>query len=387
MSPVQLSYSRLSRYERCPRSYARHYLACDAGQPCVAGEREAADLGSAVHRALELVVREACEAWFCGAVDDAMAVAAWGRAWAESGLSGASIYARGLELVRDWAQDEGELDSSTIVGVEVPFAIDLGDGVTLRGVIDRVNRLHDGTLEIVDYKTNRAPYSRSDVEESEQLGIYAIAAQTLWPGQSVRLCYQMLSFGSRHYTERTPSQLADLLAYLRETARQIEHTDTFAERLNQYCSSCEYRGTCASYAKAASCRLPLAAEVAGDVDALAAEHSQLVDSLRLAHARKDELDAALRARAEAGPLTAFGRVYEVKPYRVGREYALRDVLALASVAGENPLEFAAKVASVDRTALTRELASRADGGALGKQIEAVGRDVTSSRFSSRKAPK
>ncbi|MEL7372813.1 MAG: PD-(D/E)XK nuclease family protein, partial [Myxococcota bacterium] len=50
---TRLSFSRLSRYERCPLSYRLHYIDRTPSQPGVPLR-----FGSAVHQVLEHLVRE-----------------------------------------------------------------------------------------------------------------------------------------------------------------------------------------------------------------------------------------------------------------------------------------------------------------------------------------
>ena len=50
---------------------------------------------------------------------------------------------------------------------------------TIRGQIDRIDRLPTGGIEVIDYKTGRLE-SQKGVDESLQLSIYALAAATRW---------------------------------------------------------------------------------------------------------------------------------------------------------------------------------------------------------------
>jgi RecB family exonuclease len=55
------------------------------------------------------------------------------------------------------------------------FRLPLGSSSAI-GCIDRVNRVNDETIEVVDYKTNRAIFTREEVDDSLQLSLYEVRA-------------------------------------------------------------------------------------------------------------------------------------------------------------------------------------------------------------------
>ena len=77
---------------------------------------------------------------------------------------------------------EGELEGiGQAEHEELPFelTIEPADGsppFTIRGQIDRIDRLPSGGIEVIDYKTGRIE-SQKDVDESLQLSIYALACR------------------------------------------------------------------------------------------------------------------------------------------------------------------------------------------------------------------
>ena len=54
---------------------------------------------------------------------------------------------------------------------------------TLRGRVDRVDRLPDGGYELIDYKTGR-PRSEAQLRDDVQLTLYALAAREAWDVES-----------------------------------------------------------------------------------------------------------------------------------------------------------------------------------------------------------
>ncbi len=124
------------------------------------------------------------------------------RAWAdEDGLDPAKLEGRALAMLRDerthplmralwqprlmkaivWiAAKMGEMaaDGRSLVAVENKGNIEIA-GVTLNGTFDRVDRLADGALAIVDYKTGKAPSAASVAAGySLQLGLLGMIAES-----------------------------------------------------------------------------------------------------------------------------------------------------------------------------------------------------------------
>ncbi|MEJ7797246.1 MAG: ATP-dependent DNA helicase [Solirubrobacteraceae bacterium] len=66
----------------------------------------------------------------------------------------------------------------TPVWFEKAFAFSMGKH-TLRGRVDRVDRLADGGYELIDYKTGR-PRSAAALKEDVQLSLYAVGAREAW---------------------------------------------------------------------------------------------------------------------------------------------------------------------------------------------------------------
>jgi DNA helicase-2/ATP-dependent DNA helicase PcrA len=64
------------------------------------------------------------------------------------------------------------------VGLERKFDIKIGPH-HVRGRVDRVDRLHDGSFELIDYKTGERK-SEAELESDLQLALYRLAAREAW---------------------------------------------------------------------------------------------------------------------------------------------------------------------------------------------------------------
>ena len=145
------------------------------------------------------------------------------------------------------------------VDFEAGFTLEL-DGrpgeqpVRLYGVIDRIDRHPDGTIEITDYKTGR-PRRQADVDVDEQLSAYALAmAMGAVPDPVTheplpaagRLTLYFTETDQALSTTRTPEQLDAFRDTVLEKARRIRSGDFTATPDKWRCGRCDYRLICPS---------------------------------------------------------------------------------------------------------------------------------------------
>ncbi len=172
--PTTLTPSKISSFTSCALSF-RFSVIDRLPEP----SSPQAVKGTLVHRALQLFISE----FEPGHRGRAEAETALGRAWEE--LS-SQAEVRELDL-GDRERDAFLSDASVLVdhyfeledpntvsatGVELDLHAEI-DGITLRGVIDRLDRMPDGGLAVVDYKTGRAPRLEQARSRLSSLQLYA----------------------------------------------------------------------------------------------------------------------------------------------------------------------------------------------------------------------
>ncbi len=140
-------------------------------------------------------------------------------------------------------------DSSfNIVGVEKPFTIKIGRCV-IKGRIDRIDQLEDGSVRIIDYKTGEA----KENPPRDQLMIYQLAAsRVLGLRPSVMTYHYLLAEIEGHNAEY------NLLATDQELGEFEEDLESLISRMQEghfepdpnkfKCDHCEYKDICESRA-------------------------------------------------------------------------------------------------------------------------------------------
>ncbi len=128
------------------------------------------------------------------------------------------------------------------VWFEKSFQFKLG-AHTLRGRVDRVDRLPDGGYELIDYKTGR-PKSAAQLREDVQLALYAVGAAEAWDVDAPRQSYLYVLDDAkvplptdevdRGWISDTVFEVADGIL-----GQGFEPTPSYAA-----CSMCDYRIAC-----------------------------------------------------------------------------------------------------------------------------------------------
>lgn len=179
--PYGVSPSRVNQIETCPRQY---WYSTVLRMP--EARRPATYRGTAFHALMERMFLQTAEDPSTRTLDFTIALLremfrtelVTAEIAAEMGLDevGVQAFARDLvKLTRNYFEME---DPAEIVaeGVELEIAVDMG-GFTLKGILDRLDRNPDGSLQIVDYKTGKVPQDRYKAQALLPSRIYAYLAE------------------------------------------------------------------------------------------------------------------------------------------------------------------------------------------------------------------
>ncbi len=133
-------------------------------------------------------------------------------------------------------------DDAEPVWFEKSFSFSLGKH-TVRGRVDRVDRLADGAYELIDYKTGR-PKKAADLREDVQLALYSVAAIEAWDLEAAHQAYYYVLDDAKVPVDRTEDDrewIAETVLEVADgiTGQGFEPTPSFSA-----CSMCDYRIAC-----------------------------------------------------------------------------------------------------------------------------------------------
>ena len=301
----------MTQWQQCRQAYKLKYLDRAPSQ-----RADCLDLGIVVHRALELLMGQAKAQGAAAQLTHAGALTALQTAWASEVVTGQQPHADATAMLKRFVDDEAALDLSRVLAVEVPFTVDAG-ACQLAGVMDRVDKVDDETIEIIDYKTSLLLPTDHDLANNLQLALYQHAARSLWPwAKHVRLTLHMVRHGIKLRTTRTAEQVDAALRYINATGEQIAaaaDNGDYAPTLSAGCGTCLYRLSCPAYRALLKGTEDMEAAMPADLDAVATQRERMSALAKTADARRHELDAILRKALDAqGELVAGGRRYYVR---------------------------------------------------------------------------
>lgn len=146
----------------------------------------------------------------------------------------------GIELLEGF-YDKG-FDAKVIpTALEEPFTLRITPTLTLGGKIDRIDRLRDGTVEIIDYKTGQAPKAR-DPKKDLQLTVYAMAGA----GEKVIVSFYFFEDQKKVSSTRTKQELEAAKEEIARRADEMSKSD-FRPTPGRHCDFCEFRLICEAW--------------------------------------------------------------------------------------------------------------------------------------------
>lgn len=283
-----LSHTSIGLYLSCPQGFKLHYLDRHPTKPAAPLNK-----GSAVHAALEFMYRGRLSTpppleHVLDAFDEAFDEEAY-----LTHDEREDAYADGTRMVQEFYQKHAE-DFRPAMAVEQRIQFEV-DGTPLTGYIDRIDKLDDGRVRIVDYKTGKL-MTRREVETAPQLSLYQLGVEELLGLEVESVEYYHVPSQTPIRTPRHPEEQVEAARErVREVARGIE-AGAFEPVKQARCSWCDWREWCSLYADWYPENWPQ------EPTAPAPSHEEakaLADRFGEAKARAEEADKEAREAREA----------------------------------------------------------------------------------------
>lgn len=230
---VEVSYSQIRSYLECPWLYHLRWQSRWRTPPTPASA-----MGQTIHRALELFHAG-------GERSEARLLELYEEAWVNPpGVAGPEVlklHERGVGILRRYWAEERE-SKAKVEFVEREFMAPLGVH-TVRGIVDRVDRRADGTLEVVDYKTHQEVGSEADAAADLQLRLYAWGLKACWALEPRWLTWRYVAAGKTVTVPYDASGEDELEAFITRVADILAAGRAFTPDLT-HCPKCEFRLRC-----------------------------------------------------------------------------------------------------------------------------------------------
>jgi RecB family exonuclease len=209
-----------------------------------------AKIGIAVHTALEQFTRRMLtKKSFPDASDYEFAIATFMNSATAEGLESVNFYTDGKKMVSEFIDRFDP--SEEVIDVERRFQLTTEDGVPIVGAIDKVVKINDDTIAIVDYKTARNALTPWELQEDIQLSMYDLAASIMWPEYKNRLLFlDYVRINKRVSTYRTDDDRKTFNEFLGSVWLQMQklNEEEVTGTVNSLCGWCDYKTYCPAYA-------------------------------------------------------------------------------------------------------------------------------------------
>ncbi len=244
--PRHLSPSSASTFEQCARRWKLRYIDQLPDPPGVA-----AMAGTFAHRVLELMFQHPAGQ---RTRDRAKALAreVWPDTEADPHFQALALDDKASREFRwkGWLAIDGlwKLEDPMridVVATEQNVLTEIG-GVPFRGIVDRLERAPDGTLEVTDYKSGRAPSARYSDDRLKQVLLYsaAVAATTGEQPSRARLLYLGQKTVDIAVTTAAVDPVVDALGDTWARMLTACTVEVFEPRPGPLCGWCPYAAQC-----------------------------------------------------------------------------------------------------------------------------------------------
>ena len=165
-----------------------------------------------------------------------------------------------MELLRNYFTVENPA-VITPLERELDMLEELADGVTIRGILDRLDETAEGDLVILDYKTGKAPPERFAGAAFFALKIYAalIRKKTGRTPREVRLLYlNGPTLYSLPITDEVLDATEQKVVNLWDRIQTAIDTEHFPPTTSKLCDWCSFQDICPAFSESAPVQAPAA---------------------------------------------------------------------------------------------------------------------------------
>jgi DNA helicase II / ATP-dependent DNA helicase PcrA len=247
-----ISYSQIQTFQTCPLHYKLRYILNFPSTPT-----PALSYGISVHNTLRDLVQNA-KAGQKVTADTVSEVLK--KNWIKEGYTGKTheekTYQQAEKMLTNFWKDY-IAENPVTLAVELPFSFWLTPPngkerkIKIGGRIDRIDKLTDGRLEIIDYKTGTNMLDEKKAQDDLQLSFYALAATEVKDAilnkaiSDVVLSLFYLDANEKVSTSRSKEELDIAKEKILTIVSEIEHSE-FKCTGGRNCQNCEYKMLCES---------------------------------------------------------------------------------------------------------------------------------------------
>ena len=240
MVKIEVSPTKMFAFETCPKQFYLRYYKKE--KPPVKIEK-IMHTGTLVHNALELLAEqpdfEYIDMCVMKSVEDVKKMDI---------VPTQDMIQEAKDMIKNW-WNEDRFKNETIA-TEYKFQTMLDDDLVIMGFIDRIEKVNDNTIKVIDYKTGNAIYRYDDIKDSNQLIMYAMAVYDEFAEEmdleNIVISYDMVRLNKHIDIPVKKKDFEAKYKHIKSIYKRMkdgEHEAIISDR----CAYCWYKHTCQEY--------------------------------------------------------------------------------------------------------------------------------------------
>ena len=236
---IKLSASSIGTYEKCPKKYHYQYI---EKPPIPPQDWSHLEFGKCAHRVLELFHKDLCDNIRDPSEYSGLMKTSFKLALEEFDMDILKPELPALkEVLQVYLNKIMQDGLPQVIANELNFDFKIGE-YTVRGFIDRIDKISPGHYKVVDYKTNKNPKYLSNF----QLLLYALAIKEIYKDvEKISGCYVLLknkcdtleySFGEEDYQDTIDKVL--------RVGKSIDTSVEWEKKPSILCNWCDFQSLC-----------------------------------------------------------------------------------------------------------------------------------------------
>ncbi|AZS49240.1 putative DNA repair protein [Bacillus phage vB_BpsS-140] len=321
--PFYLRQSMVGTYLQCPKKFYETY------EEGLNEESKYTRMGTAVHGVMEdyfIAIGEG------KSVDVDQLFRDW---WEKYGPTGLEDYIACKTMVSNYLDRTDK--NPNIIALEYEFTTTI-NGIPVSGTIDRIDRVDENTIRIIDYKTNLRPFTDAELAESVQFQMYVLAVlqdeikEQLGGFDTVVCTYEMLRLGYQQSIMFKPQELENFAEWLSIIWTKMLTGMDRKPTINKYCSFCSIKHKCATYKDIVNNDPIIDAD--SPIEEQAKELQMVKDKIKLLKSREDMINGNLKEliSQSGGEVVIGDRVYKTSS-STRKSYPSHDVIRMLAMNG------------------------------------------------------
>lgn len=149
-----------------------------------------------------------------------------------------------MQKMLDFWMDFESTNPNKTIEVEKWFDLSL-DGIKFGGSIDRLDKTPDGDYIVIDYKTNKTPYSKNELLDDVQIALYCTAVREMYGKLPVQAGHMYVNPGvaEMRLIDVSEEGVEAVVDRIKENVIRILGED-FEVKEDPNCRFCDYKGIC-----------------------------------------------------------------------------------------------------------------------------------------------